>query len=307
MKNGSIYTLKDYFQEKYKVRVYKIIVDAGFTCPNRDGTKGEGGCLYCDPQGSGNNTFSKGVLLEEQVRHGRAFLKKRYRAEKFYIYFQAFSNTYAPVDELKALYDRAVGCDEGDIVGIMIGTRPDCIDREKLEMIASFAPKYDVWIEYGLQTIHQKTLEFINRKHTADDYVSAVDLTADLPLKITTHIIAGLPHESKQEIMETVRFLVKKNRIHALKIHSLFVPRGSALETLYQEKKLNIMSMEEYVHLVTDIIEVLPPHLIVARMAGETYKGNLVAPDWADDKQKVIREIYKELKRRGSFQGKKNK
>ncbi len=284
-------TIKEYFQSKYKARVYKITIDAGFTCPNRDGTKGRGGCIYCDPFGSTNNPLNRAMSIEEQVRKNRDFLKKRKKAEKFFLYFQAFTNTNAPVDKLKEIYDKAISADQGDILGMIIGTRPDCIDEEKLKLISSYYPKYEVWIEYGLQTMHQKTLDFINRKHSLDDFIKAVDLTKKYPIKIAVHIIIGLPGESRKMIMDTARFIAKLDRIDAVKIHSLFIPKGSGLEKIYKKKKFKLMSMKEYIITAADIIRVLPEDMIIARLTGETEKSRLIAPKWVLNKQKVIKAI----------------
>lgn len=294
-----MFTLKDYFTSKYKAKVYKITIDAGFTCPNRDGTKGEGGCIYCDPHGSGNAQFSKGLSIEEQVNRNKEFLKKRYKAEKFFLYFQAFTNTYASVDKLKKIYERGISSCGDDLLGIIIGTRPDCIDKKKLKLISSYSTKYEVWIEYGLQSIHQKTLDFINRKHNVDDYIKAVILTKKYPIKITTHIIIGLPYETHDQIMETARFIIKHNKIDSIKIHSLYIPKNSGLEKLYKKKKFNLMTMEEYVQTTVDILKILPEDMIIARITGEIDKSQLVAPGWVLKKQDVIAGIKKELVKRG--------
>ena len=281
-----------------------MTIDAGFTCPNRDGTKGKGGCIYCDPFGSGNAQFGKGISIEEQVNQNRVFLKKRYNAERFFLYFQAFSNTYAPVCELKEIYDKGISAGQDDILGIIIGTRPDCINEKKLELIASYHPAYEVWIEYGLQSIHQKTLDFINRQHTVDDYAKAVELTKKYLIKITAHIIVGLPYETHDQIMETARFLTEHDKIDALKIHSLYIPEGSGLENLYHQKKFRMMTMQEYIQTVVDILEILPENMIIARLTGEIDKHHLIAPDWVSKKQKVLAGINEEMKNRGLKWGK---
>jgi len=298
------YSLKDYFLEKFHSKVYKITLDAGFTCPNRDGTKGFGGCIYCDPMGSGNGLLREGLSLKEQIHRGKEFLKKRYNAEKFFLYFQSFTNTYAKTEKLKEIYDEALNFGGNDIIGLIVGTRPDCIDEKKLNLLASYTDRYEVWIEYGLQSIHSKTLKFINRGHTVEDYINAVNLTKNFPLKITVHIIVGLPYESREDILETIKFIVKHNKIDAIKIHSLYIPKGSRLEKVYLKEKFKLLTMEEYINIVADIIEFLPPKLVIARITGETTKENLVAPEWVLKKQIVINNIKEELKKRNSYQGK---
>ncbi len=298
------YSLKDYYKKKFGGKIYKITLDAGFTCPNRDGSKGYGGCIYCDAKGSGNGASLKKLSLKEQIIKGKEFLRKRYKAEKFFLYFQAFTNTYGSPAYLKKVYDEAIQYGGDDIVGIIIGTRPDCIDIEKLELISSYTKRYEVWIEYGLQSIHQKSLDFINRCHTLDDYIDAVELTKKFPIKITTHIILGLPVENREEMLETVKFIANFNKIDAIKIHSLYIPKDSRLAYIYKKEKFSLFNEEEYVKLLADAIEILPPDLIIARLTGETSKENLVAPLWVLNKQKVINDLIAELKKRDSFQGK---
>ncbi len=297
------YSLKDYYNEKFNTKVYKITIDAGFTCPNRDGTKGYGGCIYCDAAGSGNGAFKKHISIKEQVLLGKQFLKKRYKAEKFFLYYQAYTNTYANISVLKNKYDNGIKYDDNDIVGLIIGTRPDCIDAEKLDLISSYTDKYEVWMEYGLQSIHQKSLDFINRKHSLDDYIKAVELTKKYPVKITTHIILGLPTESKDEMMETVKF-VAKSKSDAVKIHSLYIAKNSGLAKIYMDRPFKLLNEKEYIELLSDAVENLPPDMIIARLTGETNKENLVAPFWVLNKQKIIREFNNLMHKRDSFQGK---
>lgn len=294
------YSLKDYYLEKYGTKVYKITIDAGFTCPNRDGTIGYGGCIYCDEQGSGRGQFKQNVSIKDQILNTKKILQKKYKAKKFALYFQAFSNTYAPVEQLKKIYEQGLCCDEGDIVSLIIGTRPDCIDEEKLKLIASYYPRYDVWIEYGLQSIHQKTLEWINRGHTSKEYVKAITLTKQFPIKITTHIIIGLPNETYDDIMDTINFIVTNNKIDAIKIHSLYIHKNSRLAPVYLHKPFSLLTQKEYIKIIADVLEHLPKEIIIARLTGETQKENLIAPDWVLEKQKVIEGIKKLLAERRS-------
>ncbi len=302
MENRIYYSLKDYYKNRFNSRVYKITIDAGFTCPNRDGTKGYGGCVYCDLKGSGNGASFKQISIEEQVLQGKNFLKKRYKADKFFVYFQAFTNTYASVEILKKKYDEALKYND-DIVGIIIGTRPDCIDSKKLDLISEYTDKYEVWIEYGLQSIHSRSLDFINRQHTVEDYINAVNLTRKYPLKITTHIILGLPTENYNDMLDTVRF-VAQNHPDAVKIHSLYIPKFSRLAVIYEKEKFKLFSEKEYVQLLADTVELLPDDMIIARLTGETDKYNLVAPSWVLNKQKVINDFKNEMIKRKSYQGK---
>lgn len=303
VKKRLYYPLSQYLKERFNAKVYKITIDAGFTCPTRDGTKGEGGCIYCDAYGSGNRLYPQ-KSIEEQIESGRKFLVKRYKSEKFFVYFQAFTNTYAPADKLKKIYDKVRENDKGDIVGIIIGTRPDCIDREKLELISTYTDKYEVWVEYGLQSIHTKSLEFIGRGHTVEDYIKAVKLTRKFPLKITTHIIVGLPTETPDEMLETAKFVASSNFSDAIKIHSLYIPKSSRLAIIYEKEKFRLLLLDEYAEIVANILEILPENMVIARLTGETYKDELIAPEWVLKKQMVIYKILEILKQRNSYQGK---
>jgi len=289
------YSLNEYFRERFNEKVYKITLDAGFSCPTRDGTKSTGGCIYCDEKGSGNGLYAKKIY------------KKKYRAKKYFIYFQSFTNTYADVKRLKEIYNEAIKCDKGDIVGLIIGTRPDCIDEKKLQLISEYSRSYEVWIEYGLQSIHKKSLEFIKRGHSLDDYVKAIKLTRKFPVKITTHIIVGLPTETRSEMIETGKFLASSYYTDAIKIHSLYIPKTSKLAEVYKKKSFKLLSMEEYAETVADILEILPEDMIIARLTGETGKKDLLAPLWVLEKNNVINKIKEILKKRNSYQGKKFK
>ncbi len=304
VKKRLYYPLSEYLKQRFNTKVYKITIDAGFTCPTRDGTKGWGGCIYCDAYGSGNRLFKQGKSIKEQIESAREILLRKYKTEKFFLYFQAFTNTYAPVNKLKEIYNTALKCNKGDIVGIIIGTRPDCINREKLELISSYTKKYEVWIEYGLQSIHQKSLNFIERGHSVDDYVNAIRLTRQFPLKITTHIIVGLPTETKAEMLQTARFVASPGFSDAIKIHSLYIPKSSKLAQLYEKEKFSLLTLDEYVEIVADILEILPENMIISRLTGETDRENLVAPEWVLNKQLVIQKILNTLKKRNSYQGK---
>ncbi|MBN1897369.1 MAG: TIGR01212 family radical SAM protein [Spirochaetes bacterium] len=298
------FPLSEYLERRFSARVYKITLDAGFTCPTRDGTKGKGGCLYCDQWGSGNRLAGEGKDLGAQISMARESLSRKRKAEKYFLYFQSFTNTYAPVERLKEIYDEALSYDRGDIVGLIIGTRPDCIDEEKLKLLSSYTDKYEVWVEYGLQSIYQKSLDFLERGHTLADYLRAVQMTDRYHLNITTHIITGLPTETREEMVETAKFLADTGYSDAVKIHSLYIPKSSRLARIYQEEKLKLLTLEEYAETVADILEVLPKNIIIARMTGETNREDLVAPLWVLDKQIVIKRILEIMKQRGSYQGK---
>ncbi len=291
-----------YLKDLFNCKVYKITLDAGFTCPNRDGTISTGGCVFCEDGGSFSQAHSENLSITEQLNVSIKKLKKRFGAQKFISYFQAYSNTYAPVEKLKIFYDEAVS--HPDAVGLSIGTRPDCVDEEKIKLINSYADNYEVWIEYGLQSIHNKTLKALNRGHSVEDFVEAYHLTRKhgKNIKICVHVIAGLPGETKEEMLETARFLASIG-IDGIKIHLLCVLKGTELENIYNRGGFNSLSAEDYVDIVCDYLEILPPETIIHRLAGNGLKKILVAPKWLPEKFKILNLIDREFERRGTFQG----
>ena len=279
----------------------KISIDAEFTCPNRDGRVGWGGCIYCDARGSGAPSIGRALSVKAQVERGIQRLKVRYNVQKFIAYFQAFTNTYAPVDVLKGLYDEAIQFDE--VVGLAIGTRPDCVPESVLRLIESYTHRYQVWVEYGLQSIHERTLALINRGHTYADFVDAVERTKGRGILLCAHVIIGLPGESKADIMETAQAVASLG-LDAIKIHSLYIVEGTPLAKLYRQEKFNALAFDEYVALVCDFLEYLPPRMVIQRLVGEGSRDTLVAPLWTLKKAAVLEAIDRELERRNSFQGK---
>jgi radical SAM protein (TIGR01212 family) len=297
MKHNLLNDFNTHLRERFGCRVQKITVDAGLTCPNRDGTKSYGGCIFCGAKGSGTGAARHNVSIKEQISQGKAFAVKRYKAKKFLAYFQSFSNTYAPCSTLRRLYDEALS--DPDIVGLCIGTRPDCIDEEKSDMIATYTSDYLVWLEYGLQSMHNKTLKRINRGHTFEDFVSAVRLTQGKGIYICTHVILGLPGESRKDIMETAQALTEL-QIDGIKIHSLYILEGTPMAALYRQGGYNCLSQQEYVELVVDFLSLLQPNIIIHRLTGDPERSLLVAPPWALQKQETLNRIYCALKKRQS-------
>ena len=289
-----------YLRQKFGCRVYRVPLDAGVTCPTRDGAISRGGCLYCDSRGSASALSDTRIGVRAQMLKGMDAARRRYGAEKFIAYFQAFTNTYAPLEQLKTLYTEAT--DSPDVVGLSIGTRPDCVPDEVLELIASFVPRFDTWIEYGLQSAHDSTLRAINRGHTAAQFSDAVSRTAARGIKVCAHIILGLPGETGGMMNETARFIARLP-VDGVKIHLLHVLKESPLEKLYGEGKIALLPQEGYVAIVCDFLELLPPGVVIQRLTGEAPRGNLVAPLWALDKHAVLRAITSELEKRDSRQG----
>lgn len=299
-------TFNNFLQNLFHCKVFKISIDASFSCPNRDGTKAYGGCIFCDKQGSSSRVHFSSTPIKEQILNNINIRKTRYKAEKFIAYFQSFSNTYKDVKELKKLYDDAV-YSHPDIVGLSISTRADCIDEEKVALIASYKKFLPyVSIELGLQTIHDKTLKLINRQETLDDFLKAYNLIKKTDIHLCIHIIIGLLNETKEDMLETAKFL-SSLKIDGVKLHMLIALKDTIIAKMYEDKKWNPLSFDEYVQIATDFIEYLPKNCIVHRTAGSGYAKDIVAPEWIyTNKIQIMLSIQNELIRRNSFQGYKN-
>jgi radical SAM protein (TIGR01212 family) len=294
------FDLNAYFQNRFGQRVHKITVDAGMTCPNRDGRISTGGCIYCNARGSGTGAHGLGQSVTEQLLKGKAAVLKRFKARKYIAYFQSFSNTYASIDQLRSLYDEALAV--RDIVGLAIGTRPDCVGGPVLDLIQGYAEKAMVWVEYGLQSVHDSTLKRIGRGHDFKCFDDAVQRTRDRGIAICAHIIVGLPGETREQMLETAERLGDMG-IDGVKLHLLYVIRGTEMERLLSRGRYRCLDQEEYVELVCDIIERLPPGVVIQRLTGDPHPSELVAPAWAMDKRGTLSMIQKTLDRRGSWQG----
>ena len=294
----------DYLKETFGEKVYRVPVHAGFTCPNRDGTKGTGGCVYCDAYGSAAPFIRETLSIKEQIIQGKERVLKRYKAKKFIVYFQAFTNTYAAPRILREIYEQAVG--ETGMVGVAIATRPDCIDREKLDIIREVFQGCRVWMEYGLQSIHKISLDWMQRGHDAAAFTRAVEMTRAYPFRVCAHIIFGLPVETREMMLETVGFL-SETGVDDIKIHMLHVLTGSPLEEIYRKTPFSLLDRETYISIVCDALERLPESVVVQRLTGDAPAGRLVAPDWVRQKQETLTGIQEELKRRGTRQGNKQR
>ena len=291
-----------YLKNKFGAKVYKITLDAGFSCPNRDGTISTGGCIFCDDGGSFSQAHSNLLSIEEQVNIGAKTLHDRFKAEKFMSYFQAYTNTYKPVNELEKIYKSALN--HPDVVGLSIGTRPDCVEDDKLNLISDIAQDYYTWVEYGLQSIHNKTLKKINRGHDFDCFLKAYERTKEKGINVCTHVIFGL-WETKDEILETAQKLAEL-KVDGVKIHMLCALKDTKLAKLYENKEIDFMSEEEYVNLVCDFLEILPQTTTIHRLAGNGLKKNLIAPRWLGAKLDCLNKIDRELLKRNSYQGSKH-
>ncbi len=301
LKKYRYYPFSYFLKEKFPFKVHKISIHAGFTCPNRDGLVGIGGCTYCANESFSPNVGETIMPIKEQVEKGMRFLKRRYGAEKFIAYFQAFTNTYADVDTLKTRYEEALF--DKDIIGLSIGTRPDCITDEVLNLINSYTKKYHVWIEYGLQSMHDRTLRLINRGHDYKAFKDAVLRTKDKEnIKICAHVILGLPGEDWDDMMKTAQ-AVSSLGIDGIKLHHLYIAKNTAMANEYFKGNVKTMKVEEYVSLVCDFLERISPDIVIQRLVGDTHGNFLISPIWDVSKGEVLSAITEELRRRNSYQG----
>ncbi len=289
--------LKDIFGE----RVYKVGIDAGFSCPNRDGSKGEGGCLYC--YGTRRTSQLLDIsTMHEQMRLGMRALVRKYKAHKFLAYFQSYTNTYAPIEDLERLYHAAL--EEPYIVGISVGTRPDCVSNPVLDLLENLAQKYYLWLEFGLQSVHDKTLSAMLRGHNFDEFRDAFSRSRQREgIKICAHVILGLPGETKEDMLETAITLSELG-VDGVKIHSAHVIKETPLADMHQRGEYQPMELTEYVDVVCDFLERLSPEIIIHRLVADAPRHRFIAPHWCMQKSQSVSEIDNELQRRGSRQGK---
>ena len=296
--NSLYFKLSDYLKQRFDTRIYKILVDGGFTCPNRDGTKGVGGCVFCNEKGSGEHAFGGDISL--QVSCAISVAKQKGKGSKFIAYFQNFSSTYAPVCELKKKYSLATA--HPDIVGLAVATRPDCISEEVAKTIKEVAKDKLAWVELGLQTANDNTAKKINRGYLSSEFTRAVKILNDFDLPVVVHLIIGLPDENENDVLETVEFL-NRHKIDGVKIHSLFVLSGTALEKDFLSGAYTPISRDYYVKCVADIITRLPPSVVIHRLTGDGEKDKILAPDWTKEKKKNLNAINKFLSDNNLYQG----
>ena len=292
------YPLSKYFQKTFGKKVYKVTLDAGFYCPNRDGTISSGGCIFCDEVGSYSRCNQK-QTIQEQISTSIEKLTAQFKAQAFMAYFQSYSNTYAPIEKLKEIYDSVFF--DNRVVSISIGTRPDCIDNEKLDLISSYPHP---WIEYGLQSSHNETLKKINRGHDFECFRQAVIETKKRNIKVCAHIILGFPNETRQMMLDTAKYLAELE-IDSIKIHMLTILKDSPLADIYNKTPFYLMSMEQYCNIVCDILEILPPECIIQRIAGTGYSETTLQPKWVNRRFEILNLIDKIMLQRNSFQGNK--
>lgn len=289
-------------RHRYQSKVYKVALNASFTCPNRDGTCGTGGCVFCSEMGSGEFAGDKNLDLMKQLDEGILQLHQKWPDAKAMAYFQSFSNTYAPLATLQAMYDPIFQRD--DICAVCIATRADCLEDDKIAYFQSLTKNKDIWIELGLQSIHDETTKRLNRGHTYATFADCVQRLRNTNLKICVHIINSLPMENDEMMMDTIKAIASLP-IHAVKIHMLHVMKHTTLATQYEQHPFPLMERDAYIDLVIRQLEVLPPHIIVQRLTGDAPKDSLIAPIWTRNKTILLNKIDQEMVRRNTWQGKK--
>lgn len=295
------YTWNRYLRNEFGKKVYKVALDAGFDCPNRDGTVAFGGCTFCSAAGSGDFAGNKVDPIPVQFEQIKAKMEHKWKDGLTMAYFQAYTNTHAPLPVLKEKFEAALAC-EG-VMGLSIATRPDCLPDDVIEYLAELNERTYLWVELGLQTVHEKTATLINRAHDYKTYVEGVEKLRKHGIRVVTHIINGLPLEDYDMMMETARQVAKLD-VQGIKIHLLHLLKGTPMVKQYEKGMLEFMDQGEYVKLVADQLEILPPDMIIHRITGDGPIDLMIGPMWSVNKWEVLNGIDAELERRGSWQGK---
>lgn len=291
----------DYHYKKiFNDKVYKLSLDAGFTCPNRDGKVGYGGCIFCSEKGSGDNASSRNYTIADQLKDQKEFIKHKVKSNKYIAYFQAYTNTYSDPENLRYIYNQALSDDE--VVGISIATRPDCIDDNIILVIREIANKKRVWVELGLQTFRDDVANLINRGYETRVFYEAVEKLSKINVEIVVHLIIGLPLEQSEDILRDVK-LLNNLPIHGVKFHLLHILKNTKLAQLYEDSKFHIYEFEEYCDLLIECIHNLRPDIIIHRLTGDGPKELLIAPMWSLKKINVINYINHKMKILNTYQG----
>ncbi len=290
-----------YIRKKFGENVYKVNIDAGFTCPNRDGTVAFGGCIYCNNDSFRPESCKSTLSIKKQIENGVPYLSKRYGAKKFIAYFQPYTNTYAPVKELEKIYGEALSYP--DVIGITIGTRPDAVDETKIEFLESLSKKYFVLVEYGLQSIYDRTLEYINRGHDYECFLKALEMTRDRGIYMGAHSIVGFPTETREEML-SMADEISTLPIDFLKIHQLQIIRETMLENIYKSSPFYVFGYDEYLDFLVEFMERLSPEIVLQRLFATAPDDILIAPKWGRARQEILRDLDIRFKERNTYQGK---
>lgn len=301
MQKKRYHTFNEHLRERFGGKIFKVSLDSGFTCPNRDGTLGRDGCVYCSERGSGDFAGEQGLSIHNQFIEVTERMKKKWPTANYIAYFQAYTNTYAPVERLREVYEEALA--ERNVVGLSISTRPDCLPEDVLDYLEELNQRTYLWVELGLQSIHDRTMEWIERGHNYAQFLKGLDQLRSRGIRVCAHIILGLPGETRTEMMETAR-AVAKMPLQGIKIHLLHVLRGTPLAEIYQREPFDFMTKDDYVSLVVDILEIVPSEMVIHRLTGDGPPDDLIGPLWSRKKWEVLNAIDAELERRNTRQGK---
>lgn len=284
-------TLNNYLKERFGEKVYKIALNGGFTCPNRDGTIDTRGCIFCSKGGSGDFAESPDLTITEQIENGKKRLEKKIKNGKYIAYFQAFTNTYAPVERLRTIYEEAIN--HPDIVALSIGTRPDCLGDDILALLDELNKIKPIFVELGLQTINEQTAKYIRRGYTLEVYDKAVADLHKIGINVVTHIILGLPNESKEDMLKSVEYACTVT--DGIKLQLLHILKGTDLAKDYEQGKFEVLTLEQYTEIIKECVQIIPENVVIHRLTGDGAKKYLIAPLWSADKKTVLNTINRAL------------
>ena len=285
-------TLNNYLKERFGEKVYKIALNGGFTCPNRDGSIDTRGCIFCSKGGSGDFAENPDLTITEQIENGKKRLEKKIKNGKYIAYFQAFTNTYAPVERLRKIYEEAIN--HPDIVALSIGTRPDCLGDDVLTLLDELNKIKPIFVELGLQTINEDTAKYIRRGYTLEVYDKAVADLHKIGINVVTHIILGLPNESKEDMLNSVKYACKVT--DGIKLQLLHILKGTDLAKDYEQGKFEVLTLEQYTEIIKECLQIIPENVVIHRLTGDGAKKDLIAPLWSADKKTVLNTINRALK-----------
>lgn len=294
-------SLNHFLREKFGEKIFKISLDAGFSCPNRDGKISKGGCLFCSERGSGDFAGDRNFSIENQFVDIKNMMANKWKSGKYIAYFQAYTNTYAPIDILKEKYDEALK--QKDVVGLAIATRPDCLSEEVLDLLEEINKKVYVWIELGFQTVSDETARLINRGYTLDVFEKALEDLRKRNIDVVVHTIFGLPKENKEDMLNTIRYLADKD-IQGIKFHLLHLMKDTPMVKLYEKGMIEFLSKEDYIDLICQSICMLPQNVVVHRLTGDSPRELLIGPMWSLKKWEILNEIDKTMEDNDYYQGK---
>ena len=295
------YSLNEYCKQTFGGKVYRLSLNGGMTCPNRDGSLSYGGCTFCSEGGSGDFAANYQVSISAQIAEAKTRIQQKTNCNKFIAYFQAYTNTYAPISHLRRIYTEAIL--ESDVVALSIGTRCDCLSNEVLDLLEELSKRKPIWIELGLQTIHNTTHQVLNTHTTVEQFHTAVAKLHAHGIPIIAHVILGLPNETKEMMKETIYHLAKLP-VSGIKLQLLHVLKGTSLADSYEKEPFSLFELEEYCDFIVDCIESLPPDMVIHRITGDGPRKLLIAPLWSTDKKRVLNTIEKRFKERDTWQGK---